>query len=194
MAKRGPVTPKGSVAELSAFLDLHGAGGRGRRSSLSRWMRANHDEFAAMLATKEPGWNKVAAWLGTTAGLLDGSGRPPTGERVRKVWWETRRDKSAAEATSQGRSSSRVAGKIVHPVHVTQEADLAGDRAPPGSEMLSEAHPATQPPPMTPVGSGIADRALVPGQAAPAGDVDEELRRARELLGRGTVPIPGSVR
>ncbi len=194
MAKRGSVAAKGSVAALIAYLDRNGAGGRGRRSSLSRWLRAHHDEFAAMLAVNEAGWDELAAGLSATAGLLDGNGKPPTGERLRKVWWETRRDRIAAQTASQGRSSSRVAGRIVPPVHVTQEPGLAGDQVLPEPEMLSEARPAKQPRPATPVSSGGADRALVPDQAAPVGDVDEELRRARELLGRGTVPIPGSVR
>lgn len=193
MAKRGTVAAKGSVAELNAFLDQNGAGGRGRRSPLSRWLRANHHEFAATLATREPRWDEVARGL-SAMGLLDGNGKPPTGDRVRKVWWETRRDRLAVEAASQNRSSSRVAGGIGPAVHVTQEAGVAGDRPSSGSRMLSDVSPVTQPRPVTPVGNGVADRAPVLDQAAPAGGVDEQLRDLREKMDRGAVPIPKPVR
>ncbi|MGI4939529.1 MAG: hypothetical protein ACRYHQ_02980 [Janthinobacterium lividum] len=193
MTKRGSVAAKGSVAELNAFLDQNGMGGRGRRSPLSRWLRANHDEFAATLVAREPGWDEVARGL-SAMGLLDGNGKPPTGDRVRKVWWETRRDKLATEAALQERSQPRIAGRNAPPVHVFPEAGSAGDRSSPRSEKVADAHPIPQPHLVGLADGGVVDCAPAPGQAAPVSDGDEQIRRARELLGRGTVPIPGSVR
>ncbi|MGI4942719.1 MAG: hypothetical protein ACRYHQ_19505 [Janthinobacterium lividum] len=123
MAKPKIAIPKGSVAELDALLEQDGMGGRGRRSSLSRWLRNNHDEFAAMLATKDPGWDKVAVGLGKM-GLLDGGGKPPTGARVRKVWWETRRDRCAAQPAIQA------AGDIAPAVRAVPAGEQDGDNRP----------------------------------------------------------------
>lgn len=101
---RKATAAKGGVAQLAALLDQGGLGGRGRRSSLSRWLRAHHDAFAAMLADKEPSWDEVAAAL-AAMGLRDGQDKPPTGERARKAWWTARRTKAGARARRQAAPS-----------------------------------------------------------------------------------------
>lgn len=107
-ARRTRTTTQGGVAQLAALLDQAGFSGRARRSSLSRWMRANHDRFATMLADKEPGWDDVAAGL-AAMGLRDGDGKPPTGERARKAWWTARRGKAAAQARRHAAATAAAA-------------------------------------------------------------------------------------
>jgi hypothetical protein len=84
----------GGVGQLVRLLAKGGIGGRGRRSSLTRWLRIHHTAFAAMLADKEPSWDEVASAL-AAMGVLDGQEKPPNGERVRKAWWALRRAKAA---------------------------------------------------------------------------------------------------
>jgi hypothetical protein len=55
--------------------------------------RYNYDAFAAMLAEREPAWEDVATAL-AAMGLRDGTGQPPTAERMRKVWWDVQRAKA----------------------------------------------------------------------------------------------------
>lgn len=112
MAKPRKVAAKGGVAQLDALLSQGGMGGRGRRSTLSRWLRVHHDGFAAMLVAREPGWDEVAVGL-TAMGLLDGGGKPLTGARVRKVWWETRRDRLAAQTTTLAAGEIAPAVRVV---------------------------------------------------------------------------------
>jgi hypothetical protein len=81
------------VGQLAGLLDKTGSGGRGRRSGLSYWLRSHYDAFAAMLAEREPAWEDVATAL-AAMGLRDGTGQPPTAERMRKVWWDVQRAKA----------------------------------------------------------------------------------------------------
>jgi hypothetical protein len=87
--------PVGDVTQLITLLDQTAMRGRGRHSQLSRWLRAHHDAFVAMLADRQPGWDDLATAL-AALGLRDGDGKPPTGERARKAWWAVRRAKATA--------------------------------------------------------------------------------------------------
>ena len=61
-------------------------GGRGSaQSPLFRWLYRHHDEFAGMLEGVKPDWSVLAGILGRS-GILDGEGRPPSGETARKTW------------------------------------------------------------------------------------------------------------
>jgi hypothetical protein len=88
-------SPKNGIAELARRLSQAGIGGRGRRSSLVRWLNVHRDPFAALLAEQEPSWTDVATAL-AAMGVCDGAGKPPSGERVRKAWWAVRRAKAMA--------------------------------------------------------------------------------------------------
>jgi hypothetical protein len=69
-----------------------GVGGRGRHSTLYRWLFDHADAFHRLLTDSEPSWESVAEALAAHE-LLDGSGKPPTGDRARKTWYEVRRAK-----------------------------------------------------------------------------------------------------
>ncbi|MBS0641391.1 MAG: hypothetical protein JSS43_16085 [Proteobacteria bacterium] len=69
-----------------------GAGGRGRHSTLYRWLYEHADGFQRLLNDSSPSWDSVADAM-TTHGLTDGAGKPPTAERARKTWFEVRRAK-----------------------------------------------------------------------------------------------------
>jgi hypothetical protein len=68
-------------------------GGRGRRSPLFRWMYSHADDLKKMLDDVRPSWDAVAAVLPATDYVKDGSGKRPSGERVRKTWFEVRQVK-----------------------------------------------------------------------------------------------------
>ena len=56
------------------------------RSPLGQWLRAHHDEIAAVFASQvHPAWEALAA-TARAAGVLDGNGRPPNCGTVRTAW------------------------------------------------------------------------------------------------------------
>jgi hypothetical protein len=69
-----------------------GLGGRGRRSTLFRWMFKRADAFNRMLNDTQPSWASIAD-AAVALGLTDGAGKRPTAERARKTWFEVRRAK-----------------------------------------------------------------------------------------------------
>jgi len=71
--------PAGDIGQLAALLNQAGAGGRGRRSSLARWLHTHHDAFAVMLADKRPVWEDVATALAARDRTQSGPTAPPDG-------------------------------------------------------------------------------------------------------------------
>ncbi|KAA5611618.1 hypothetical protein [Rhodovastum atsumiense] len=74
---------------------------RGGHSPLYEHLWDHYEELAPGLnPPRRPYWDGVAAALRalhpgeTAAQIADGDGKPPTGERVRKAWWQVRRDKA----------------------------------------------------------------------------------------------------
>lgn len=196
-AKKGA---PGGVAELARLLDQAGVGGRGRRSSLTRWMRAHHDEFVAMLADKEPSWDEVAAAL-ATMGLRDGEDRPPTAERARKAWWSVKQAKAAVAAQRAAKAVAPVLapGEIAPAVRAVPAAlPVEVHVAPPRPTLdLRPAMPLSPAPGGTEVAGASASAAANPapaGSAAAAGTGAEALQRLREQMGAGKVSLPKVVR
>ena len=126
----------GGVSRLTAMLSDSAVRGRGRHSSLTRWLQAHHDEFAAMLSERQPRWEDVAKGL-TAMGLRDGEQKPPNGERVRKAWWYARQ-----EATARLPAASR-SGQMATPM----VARIATDERPsaPVQDVLPAGVEAVQP-------------------------------------------------
>lgn len=200
MPARAAGKPKGGVAQLAALLDQGGMQGRGRRSSLSRWLRAHHDAFAAMLADKEPSWDEVATAL-AAMGLRDGEGKPPTGERTRKAWWAMRRAKAAARAKRQGTPLPALAlGELAPGVHAAPGTDVAGVSRPRPRLDIRPATPLAHTParPLLPIASPIplpsgpivTGSAVLPVQPQPDEGAAEQVRRLREQMETGKVPVP----
>lgn len=70
--------------------------GRGRLSPLTRLVRSRLPEFEALV--RDRSWEAVAEAL-AAEGVLDGNGRPPTAERVRKTYWLERQRAAAQTGT-----------------------------------------------------------------------------------------------
>jgi hypothetical protein len=85
MAQLPPISDDDLFAELAALPERKAAVGRGRKSPLTLWLIKNRDRFAHLLASKRLAMDDIAEKL-AAAGLLDGSGKPPTGARLRKTW------------------------------------------------------------------------------------------------------------
>ena len=188
----------GGVPQLVKLLDQGSLGGRGRRCSLSRWMRTHHDSFAAMLADRETSWDEIADAL-ATMGLRDGADQPPTAERARKVWWSVRRAKAAAAAKRQGAATPVVLapGEIAPAVYVAAATGRSGADAPrprvsldirPATPLAEPrarpALPATSPAP------DLSEQAGLAGETGAAGDGAAALQRLRQQMGAGTLPLP----
>lgn len=110
----GRKTGKGRTLELDAIraatLQRPPDRMRGGRSPVYDWLAARYDELVPILnPPARPFWDGLAAEVRSRfPDVLDGEGKPPTGERMRKAWWQVRRDKGG---------SVRVAGvKAVAPV------------------------------------------------------------------------------
>jgi hypothetical protein len=70
-------------------------GGRGKRSKLFRWLDAHADDFQAFLDERNPSWTFIAqSFEGTD--VADGTGKPPSATRARKVWLEVRQSRGLA--------------------------------------------------------------------------------------------------
>jgi hypothetical protein len=66
-----------------------------RRSTLYRWMAANHDEFAAVIAeVGRPNWRALATAF-SEEGLRDRLGKPPSPEGTRLTWFKVRKSVQA---------------------------------------------------------------------------------------------------
>jgi hypothetical protein len=85
-----PKDPPPDVQELAQLLLLQptSGGGRGRRSPLWWWMFERSDALRPIFARTRTTWANVAAALPDIPDTTDGSGKRPTGERVRKTWFE----------------------------------------------------------------------------------------------------------
>jgi hypothetical protein len=85
-------TPSDDIQTMMGQLLQTGSagGGRGRRSPLFRWMFSRADDLKQMLDDIHPSWDAVAAVLPQTDEVRDGENKRPSGERVRKTWFEVR--------------------------------------------------------------------------------------------------------
>jgi len=168
-------TVPGGMAEFAKLQEKAGVGGRGRRSSLTRWMGVHHDEFAAMLADRKPSWDEVAAIL-AAMGLRDGQGKPPDGDRARKTWWSVQREKAgpAARCSRAPASQPLVPGEVTagvclvpvsRPGPVDVQPPVPLDRRPgmpAGTVATSQDRPAAESIPAPPAfvaGNTVADSA-----------------------------------
>jgi hypothetical protein len=100
----------------------------GARSTLSRWMRENHDAFAARLAVRRADWTVLAA-LFENAGLTDGEGKTATAETARKTWQRVRQHVARVRASL--------------PVSSPEPAAATG--RPPQQSAITAANPTNQP-------------------------------------------------
>ncbi len=183
----------GGVVQLTKLLNQSGIGGRGRRSTLTRWLRAHYADFAAMLADKEPGWDEVAAAL-ATMGLLDGKSEQPNGDRVRKAWWAVRQAKEAAIAAKAHRSVldvPRAAGEITPGVQAVvapsaeltearprKRLDLRPARALIDASALADSPALNGPRPAAPEGRASSETAT------------EQMLRVFDAMEAGKTPMP----
>lgn len=68
---------------------------QGGHSPLYEWLWDNAGDLDWELSPpRRPNWNALAAKC-AEAGLTDGRGQAPTGERVRKTWWKVRQQRDA---------------------------------------------------------------------------------------------------
>ena len=197
----------GGILRLASLLSSTAVGGRGRHSSLTRWLQAHHDDFAALLSERQPGWEDVAKAL-AAMGLRDGAQKPPNGERVRKAWWYARQDAAA-------RRAGHIAKHVVARAVVSDEQAVlvpAPDRLPTGVETVPpsrpkprlDIRPATRlsgapAEPVAPIGvagsSGLPVLAAAETGAGRRTQVDDdqvaaELRRALDQMQVGKIPLP----
>jgi hypothetical protein len=94
-----------SDAELDEVVQFLASGPRrrGRRSPLYRWLNARADAFQMMLLEMQPTWQAVAGAL-AAQGLVDGTGKPPTAERVRQTWFKVRQSMPPPKLEPQARA------------------------------------------------------------------------------------------
>ncbi len=204
MPTRKPRSNARGVARLAEMLTKTPVRGRGRQSPLTRWLQAHHDEFAAMLLDKQPSWEAVAAGL-AAMGVRDGAHKPPTGERVRKAWWEVRQQ---AATRQSGRTEPPM---VVQPVPDARPSLMPAHGMPPAGGMAMQpsrprprldirpATPLGSAGPAVPIGPVLPPPALAP-EAADAGAVrgsavgdDEVAAQMQRLLGQmqaGKTPLP----
>ena len=201
----------GGVSRLAAMLSDSAVRGRGRHSSLTRWLQAHHDDFAAMLIERQPSWEDVATAL-AAMGLRDGEQKPPNGERVRKAWWYARQG-TAAKQTTVSRS-----GQMARPVVIPAASEEKLSSAPtPAPEMLPVGVEAVQPSrprprldirpatrlagssaePVAPIAPASSSSLPVKTAAGAVGSgpinddqVAEEMRRVLGQMQAGKTPLP----
>lgn len=85
------------------------------RSPLYQWMRRRHTKLADQLDGARPNWDALAAEF-AAMGLTDSTGKPATGERARKTWWQVRHDLAAAETRREAALQARAAKLAAVPV------------------------------------------------------------------------------
>jgi hypothetical protein len=73
---------------LAQLLQPATGGGRGRRAPLYWWLYARAEEIRPLLASIRPSWDNFATVLPDINEVRDGSGKRPSGARVRKTWFE----------------------------------------------------------------------------------------------------------
>jgi hypothetical protein len=204
MPTRKPKSDARGVARLTEMLAKTPVRGRGRHSALTRWLQAHHDEFAAMLLDKQPSWEAVAAGL-AAMGVCDGAHKPPTGERVRKAWWEVRQHTAARQS---GRTEMPV---VVQPVPDARPSLMPEHGMPPaGGEAIqpSRPRPRLDIRPATPLGSAssavpigpvlqpaalapeVADAGAVRGSAVGDDEVAAQMQRLLGQMQAGKIPLP----
>lgn len=172
--------PRNGVSRLAQLIDQAGISGRSRRSSLTRWMRAHHADFAAMLRDRDPSWEQIATAL-AVMGLRDGDDKPPTAERARKTWWSVRRAQAATDARQAPTVPPLAAGEIAPGVQAT--------RSPATTTATTTTTTLARPPISPPAPAGIpplGSGATAPG---PAGE-SEAMRRLRDSMQADKVPLP----
>jgi hypothetical protein len=130
------------------------------RTSLSRWMRDNHDALLARIGGEgsRRDWTALAQVF-ANSGLRDRSGNAPTPEIARAAWWRARKAVEAARARTRALSSTRPDPTQVVPVRP------AGQGTPPSPG--SDTPPIE---PVRPVGRKEAPLPMRPAQRRPAGD------------------------
>lgn len=125
-----------------------GVGGRGRRSSLFHWMSARADAFQRVLDDTQPSWDSVASAL-AAQDLKDGSGKPPTGERARKTWFEVRRAKGwhlmPLQQSQQAAPAPRPPAPLIPLPHPEPSADDSPTPADARARLLARMKPVTIP-------------------------------------------------
>lgn len=72
------------------------------KSSLERWMRENHDAFAARLKQRIADWDVLVKFF-ADAKLTDRYGNPPKPETARKTWQRVRKKIQDARAKEAAR-------------------------------------------------------------------------------------------
>jgi hypothetical protein len=92
-----PASQQPDLSQALAEMEKARARGRGRRSPLYLWFRANHDRIAEEFSQNAPSWPALAAFLGKN-GLTNGDGKPPSAEGARTVWYRVRREMAAVRA------------------------------------------------------------------------------------------------
>jgi len=191
--KRSDAAGVGGVTQLARLLDQRGMRGRGRRSQLSRWLRAHQDAFRALLADKQPGWDDLATAL-ATLGLRDGDGKPPTGERARKAWWAVRRAKATTRASPDSPATPPPLPRDeIAPA--AQAIPAPGAAAAARPRMRLDLRPATpltgEPAAQTlPAARSAVPDSAVAGPAQPDGGAAEQIRRLIEQMNASKVPLP----
>lgn len=70
------------MRRIEDALDGHGT----LRSAVYRWFWDHHDWFAERLRVRRPNWPAIAKGF-ADSGVLDGDGKSPTAETVRRTWW-----------------------------------------------------------------------------------------------------------
>ncbi|MCB4824677.1 hypothetical protein [Roseicella aerolata] len=110
-------------------------GGSGR-TPLYRWLRARHDDFAALVDENRPSWKALAEGF-AGLGLKASGGRALTGETVRRTWWRVQRDVVAARARRGAVAPPQVVVPLARPAPAASSPPpppAASTTAPGGAE------------------------------------------------------------
>ena len=83
------------VTQIVAKMRTARARGRGRRSPLYLWCRANHDRLVEEFERNAPSWAALADAL-AESGLTNGDNKRPTPNGARTTWYRVRREASEA--------------------------------------------------------------------------------------------------
>jgi hypothetical protein len=119
-----------AMAQTDDILDaIDRAAAMGARSPVSRWMRENHDAFAARLAVRRANWIALAG-LFEKAGLTDGDGKTITAETARKTWLRVRQHMARVRASTPTSSGEPVNTAGPSRQSAVTTVDLAGQPGP----------------------------------------------------------------
>lgn len=212
--------PSTDIQLLAQLLQPATGGGRGRRAPLYWWLYARAEEIRPLLASIRPSWENFAAVLPDINEVRDGSGKRPSGERLRKTWFEVCQAKgwvpkpTVMSRTPAPASPSPPTADLPTPTMDPQpgmnSAELApGVRALPAEPAASSPHAVehddpeegTVPPPPAlefqvarlPTVSGSAPSRPTPIHPAPAQqrrDPDIEIARLLARPKLGSIPMP----